>query len=260
MKLAYSVEGAESLPALVLSSSLGTTRELWDAQVPALVPHFRIVRYDHPGHGESPIPDSPATIEDLAAGVVELLDLLEIERASFCGLSIGGAVGMALALGAPERVDRLALCCTSARFGEPETWRERASVVRAGGTATIADAVLGRWFTPRFAHDRPEVVARFRKMLESIPSDGYAVCCEALALWDARSALEGIQAPTLVVAGAGDVATPPSDAEFIVESIPGAQLALVEHAAHLANVEQPEALDRVLLEHLAVPVGAEEPA
>ncbi len=260
MKLAYTAEGAESLPALVLSSSLGTTRELWDAQLPALAPHFRIVRYDHPGHGESPIPESPVTIEDLAAGVVELLDLLEIERASFCGLSIGGAVVMALALGAPDRVDRLALCCTSARFGEPETWRERAGVVRAGGTTAIAKAVLGRWFTQSFADDRPEIVAGFREMLESIPSDGYAACCEALALWDARGALEGIQAPTVVVAGADDVATPPSDAAFLAESIPGARLAIVEHAAHLANVEQPEALDRVLLEHLAVPVGAEEPA
>jgi 3-oxoadipate enol-lactonase len=260
MRLAHGVEGAESGPVLVLSSSLGTTRDLWAPQLPALVPHFRLVRYDHPGHGESPPPDKPITVEDLALEVVELLDFLEIEQASFCGVSLGGAVGMALALHAPDRVDRLVLACTSARFGEPAMWHDRAGAVRAGGTAAIAEAVLGRWFTSPFASDHPDAVARFRATLESVPSEGYAACCEALADWDARESARRIEASTLVIAGADDVATPPSDGEYLAASIPGARLAILDDAAHLANVEQPEAFDRVLLDHLAVPIGAEERA
>jgi 3-oxoadipate enol-lactonase len=258
MRLAHSVEGSASGPALVLSSSLGTTRDLWEPQLPALVSHFRLVRYDHPGHGESPVADRPITVDDLALGVVELLDFLEIERASFCGVSLGGAVGMALALHAPDRVDRLVLACTSARFGEPAMWHDRVAAVRAGGTAAIADAVLGRWFTPSYASDHSDLVARFRTMLESTPSPGYTACCEALADWDARELVRRIETPTLVIAGADDVATPPSDAEYLADAIPDARLAILDEAAHLANVEQPEAFDRALLEHLAVPVGEEE--
>jgi len=258
MKLAHSVDGTASGPVLVLSNSLGTTRGLWDAQLPALTAHFRVIRYDHPGHGESPPADGPFGVDDLARGVVELLDFLEVEQASFCGVSLGGAVGMALALQAPDRLDRLVLSCTSARFGEPAMWRDRAVAVRAGGTAAIADGVLGRWFTPGFASSRPDVVARFRQMLESIPNGGYVACCEALAGWDAREPVQRIGAPTLVVAGADDVATPPSDAEYLAATIPGARLATLENAAHLANVEQPAAFDQVVLDHLAVAVGAEE--
>jgi 3-oxoadipate enol-lactonase len=260
MNLAHTVEGAEAGPALVLSSSLGTTRELWDAQLPALAPHFRVVRYDHPGHGQSPAPDRPITVEDLALGVVELLDTLEIERASFCGVSLGGAIGMELALHAPDRLDRLVLACTSARFGEPAMWHDRAGAVRAGGTSAIADGVLGRWFTASFRSEQASVVARYRSMLESVSREGYAACCEALAGWDAREAIRRIETPTLVVAGGEDVATPPSDGEYLAASIPDARLSVLERAAHLANVEQPEAFDRVLLEHLAAPVGTEEMA
>ena len=258
MSLAHNVQG--SGPALVLSSSLGTTRDLWEPQLPALVPHFRVVRYDHPGHGETPSPEAPISVEDLALGVVELLDVLEIEQASFCGVSLGGAVGMAFALRAPDRVDRLVLACTSARFGEPAMWHDRAASVRAGGTAAIADAVLGRWFTTSFASDHADIAARFRAMLEATPREGYAACCEALAEWDAREPVKGIEAPTLVIAGAEDVASPPSDAEYLAEAIPDSRLAILERAAHLANVEQPDAFDHALLAHLAVPVGAEETA
>jgi 3-oxoadipate enol-lactonase len=204
------------------------------------------------------VADTPITVEDLALGVVELLDFLEIERASFCGVSLGGAVGMALALHAPDRVDRLVLACTSARFGEPAMWHDRVAAVRAGGTAAIADAVLGRWFTPSYGSANADVVARFRSMLESTPSAGYTACCEALADWDARESVKRIETPTLVVVGADDVATPPSDAEYLADAIPDARLAILDEAAHLANVEQPEAFDRALLEHLAVTVGAEE--
>ena len=257
MKVAYRIDGHEAMPSLVLASSLGTTWELWDAQLPSLVEDFRVVRYDHPGHGRSPIPDASLTVESLADGVVELIDALDLERVSFCGLSLGGMVGMALALRAPERVDRLVLCCTAAHLGPVEGWYERAEVVRARGTSAIAGAVLGRWFTQRFREESPVTIARFREMLEGTPAEGYAACCEAIARWDARSDVSAIRAPTLVISGDDDVAAPPQDGAFLAGSIPGAELTVLPECAHLANVEQPALFTRALLGHLRVPAGTE---
>jgi 3-oxoadipate enol-lactonase len=257
VKLAYRIDGQEGKPALVLASSLGTTWGLWDAQLPELARDLRVVRFDHPGHGRSPIPDAPVTVESLAGGVVELLDSLELERVSFCGLSLGGMVGMALALKAPERLDRLVLCCTAAYLGPAEGWHERARVVRAQGTAAIAEAVLGRWFTEPFREEDAATVTRFREMLEAIPAEGYAACCEAIARWDARSDVSAIRAPTLVISGADDVATPVEDGTVLAESIPGAELTVLPECAHLANVEQPTLFARTLLHHLRAPAGTE---
>jgi len=257
VNVAYRIDGQATKPGLVLSSSLGTTSDLWDAQLPALERDFRVVRYDHPGHGRSPVADEPVTIEALAGGVVGLLDRLELEQASFCGLSLGGMVGMALAFEAPERVDRLVLCCTAAHLGPPAGWYERARLVRAGGTTAIAERVLERWFTERFRTEHPAVGTRFREMLEATPREGYAACCDAIARWDARTRIGAIRAPTLVIAGAEDVATPPEDAAFLAESIPDAELVVLPGAAHLANVEQPERFTRALLGHLAVPASSE---
>jgi 3-oxoadipate enol-lactonase len=175
--------------------------------------------------------------------VVELLDANGVERASFCGISLGGAVGMQLAATAPERVDRLVLVSTSARF--PAGYRERAALVRAEGTAPIVDLTLDRWFTHRF-HDREP----FRQMLLAAPREDYARCCEAVADWDFRDRLGQIGVTTLVVAGAEDPVTTPEDAEILAAEIPGARLVVLPEAAHLANVEQPEAFNEVLLEEL----------
>ena len=257
MKLAHRIDGSEARPALVLASSLGTTRELWAPQLPSLAQDFHVVRFDLPGHGRSPIPDTPVTVASIADGVVELLDELELERVSFCGLSLGGMVGMALALQAPERLDRLVLCCTAAFLGPVEGWRERARIVRAQGTSAIAEAVLGRWFAERFREERPEEAAHYREMLEGIPAEGYAACCEAVALWDARSDVSAIRTPTLVVSGEEDVATPPEDGAFLAASIRGAELTVLPECAHLANVEQPALFTRALLAHLRVPAGTE---
>ena len=191
MNVAHVIDGSETKPVLVLSNSLGTTWALWDAQLGELTRHFRVLRYDHPGHGRSEAPSGPTTVEALAAGVVELLDRLGLERVSFCGLSLGGMVGMALALEAPERVDRLALCCTAAHLGPPEGWHERARLVRAAGTAAIAERVLERWFTQRYRDESPATVRRFRETLEATPPEGYATCCEAIASWDARKLRSG---------------------------------------------------------------------
>jgi 3-oxoadipate enol-lactonase len=257
MKLGYRIDGPEGRPPLVLASSLGTTLELWDPQLSSLAEDFQVFRFDHPGHGRSPIPDEPVTVESLADDVVELLDTLELTRVSFCGLSLGGMVGMALALRAAERLDRLVLCCTAAYLGPVEGWHERAGTVRARGTPAIADAVLGRWFTERFRKEHPDVVTRYREVLEGIRPEGYAACCEAIAQWDARSAVGAIHAPTLVISGADDVATPPADGAFLAESIPGADLTILSDCAHLANVEQPALFTRALLGHLRVPAGTE---
>jgi 3-oxoadipate enol-lactonase len=239
----------------VLSNSLGTTQDMWGRQLPALAERFRVLTYDHPGHGASELPEQQCTVEGLAHGLLGLLDELALDRVSVCGASLGGMVGMALALERRERVERLVLACTSAHLGPREQWDERARVVRAEGVDAIADALLGRWFTPELARDEPETVAHFRAMLAATPPEGYARCCEAVAAWDARGRISAITAPVLVLAGADDPATPVEHAELIASRIPGARLHVLERAAHLANVERAGAFTGAVLEHLGQEVA-----
>jgi 3-oxoadipate enol-lactonase len=250
VSLDYRLHGPEGAPVLVLSNSLGTTQELWGRQLPELSEHFRVVTYDHPGHGASELPESPYTVEAFAHGLLGLLDELGLERISVCGVSLGAMTGISLALAAPERVERLVLACTSAYLGSSEWLVERARIVRAEGMTAIADSVVARWFTAELAQEDPDIVERFRGMLEATPPEGYARCCEALAVWDARGRLSEISAPTLVVAGAEDPATPVAHAELIASRIPGARIHVLERAAHLANVERPEEFTSAVLEHL----------
>jgi 3-oxoadipate enol-lactonase len=250
VELHHLLEGPEDAPVLVMANSLGTTLSMWEDQAPALRERFRLLRYDHRGHGGSPVPSGPYEIGDLGRDVLALLDGLGVGQFSFCGLSVGGLVGMWLASEAPERVERLVMCCTAARFAPSEQWDERAKSVRAHGVGAIADAVLERWFTPPFRESRPETVAWAGGMLRGTPAEGYAGCCEAIRDADLRSRLEAIRAPTLVIAGADDPAALPDAAELIRDSIPDARLVVVDQAAHLANVEQPEAVTRAVLEHL----------
>lgn len=249
--LHHVVEGPQDAPPLLLASSLGTTHEMWEPQVGALSERFRVIRCDRRGHGRSPVAAGRATLDDLGADLVALLDALRLERVSFCGLSLGGLEGMWLALAAPERVDRLALCCTRAAFPPRETWVERAATVRGEGMDAIADAVLGRWFREPFHEASPGVVARFREMLVSTPAEGYAACCEALADADLTPRLREIAAPTLVVTGSDDPTVPPEAGDELARAVPGARHAVVEGAAHLANVEQPEAFTAAVLRHLS---------
>ena len=248
-RLNHVLEGPEDAPVLVLSNSLGTTLGMWDDQAPVLRERFRLLRYDHRGHGESPVPSGPYKIEDLGLDLLALLDRLEIEHASFCGLSIGGLVGMWLASESPGRVERQVLCCTAARF-DSDFYDARARKVRAEGVDSIADAVLERWFTPEFRASRPETVEWAKNMLQSTPTEGYAGCCEAVRDADLRGRLEDILAPTLVVAGAEDPAATVDQAEKICDSIQGARLVVIGSAAHLANVEQPESITWEILNHL----------
>jgi 3-oxoadipate enol-lactonase len=235
----YRLDGPPEAPVLVLPSSLGTTTGLWEANVEHWSVTFRLVRYDL--HGRD-------SVEDLGRDLVGLLDELAIGRASVCGLSLGGAAAMWAAANAPDRIDRLVLACTSARFGEPRFWRERATLVRTQGLGPIADGIVARWFTPG---ERAEVVAGFRRMLVETPREAYAACCDALARWDFRGRLSELRASTLVIAGAEDPATPPDHAELIAAGIPDASLAVIPGASHLANVGQPEEFSRLVASHLA---------
>jgi 3-oxoadipate enol-lactonase len=226
-------------PVLALPSSLGTTAELWDANVPYWADSVTLLPYDQRGRN---------SIDALGGDLLELLDERGFERVSICGLSLGGATAMWVAANAPERVDRLVLACSSARFGEPGPWLERAALVREQGLEPIADGIVARWFTPAAP---PDVVARFRGILIETPVESYAACCEALAAWDFRDRLGAIEAPTLVIAAADDPATPPAHGELLAAGIRGATLTVLPRAAHLANVEQAEAFSRLVTEHLA---------
>jgi 3-oxoadipate enol-lactonase len=244
--LGYRVDGPVDGPVVVLGSSLGTTGSVWEPQLAALAATHRVVRYDHRGHGDSPAPPGPYSIEELARDVLALLDRLEVDRADLGGLSLGGMVAMWLAAHAPERVRRLAVVCTSARPEQEEMWRRRAAAVRAGGMAAVADTVVGRWFTEDFAARRPDVVAWARAMVAGTDPDGYAACCEVVATLDLEPALSRITAPTLVVAGARDPAFPFPHTERIVAAIAGSRLAVVD-AAHLASVERADIVTELLI-------------
>lgn len=246
----FRVDGRDGAPPLVLSNSLGTDLHLWDPQIPALTERYLVVRYDQRGHGGSPGPPGPYTIDELAGDVVALLDHLGIGRASFCGLSLGGMVGMALAVQAPERVDRLVLVCTSARLPR-EPWAERAATVRSSGLTAIAEAVVARWFTPPFVRAHPDVRDHMRAVFLAADPEGYAACCDAIASMDLLDRIGAIAAPTLVIAGADDTAIAADHGEAIARRIRGARLTVVPDAAHLANVEQPESVTAAILDHLA---------
>jgi len=209
------------------------------------------VRYDHRGHGGSPVPPGPYSLEQLAGDVLALLDDLGIERASVGGVSLGGMIAMWLAAHAPERVERLVVCCSSAHMPPASAWHERAAAVRAAGSVgAVVDAVAERWTTPGFRAAHPEVVEGLRAMLVETPPEGYAGCCEAIAGTDLRAALPSISAPTLVIVGEQDPATPPPHGRAIAGAVPGARLESLSPAAHLAGVEQPDACAALILEHL----------
>lgn len=234
MTVHHVVEGEG--PALILSSSLGTTHRMWDPNVPALARRYRVVRYDHPGHGDSP--PGPRTIEGLAREVLTLADDLDMKRFTFCGISLGGFLGIWLGANEPERLDRLFLCCTAPRLPPPQQWLDRAANVRARGVEIIADSVLARWFTSDFP-DR----ARYRELLTSTPAEGYARCCEAIAPMDLREELRRIKVPTTVIFGRHDPVTGNEPRRLLAEVGEVVEL----DAAHLASVEAAGAFNEALL-------------
>lgn len=248
--LSYELTGPEDAPVLVFSNSLGTTFRMWDDQMPLVEEKFRVLRYDHRGHGGSEVPDGPYSIEELGRDLLALLDRLGVEKFSYCGLSVGGMVGMWLASESPERVQRLVLCCTSALLGPRALWDERAAVARSEGVSALTGAVLERWYTSALFERDPAAIEKTAAMLDATPGEGYAGCCEAIRDMDLRDRLGEIVAPTLVIAGFDDPSTPPEHGQLIREGIEGATLVVIPEAAHLANIEQPDLFNGAVLDHL----------
>ena len=241
LDLHYDLSGPSGAPVLALSNSLGTTLAMWDGVAAALRGRYRILRYDTRGHGASSTRDGETRIEDLAADLLGLLDALGIGQAHLAGLSLGGMTVQAAAIAAPERVLSLTLMATAAFMPSAESWGERAATVRAQGTAAIVEATLGRWFTPAFRDGAPAALGPIRDDFVACDRTGYARACDAIGAMDLRPRLGHIQAPTLVIAGREDPATPPAMAEEICAGIPQAELVLMPRAAHLLAVEHPEA-------------------
>lgn len=246
----------DDAPVVVLSNALGSDLSVWDAQVGPLADRFRVVRYDTRGHGLSPVPDGPYSLDDLVDDLVALLDRLGIQRAHVAGLSLGGMTGMRLAAREPDRVDRLALLCTAGEMSPASGWTDRAATVRSRGAGAVASGSVARWFTADFRAAHPGRVAAYEQMVAATPAEGYAGCCEAIAATDLLAAgdLPRITAPSLAVAGTDDPSTPPARLEQIVDQLPDARLLVVPQAAHLANAEQPDTVTRALIEHF----GADE--
>ncbi|MYR06555.1 3-oxoadipate enol-lactonase [Gordonia sp. SID5947] len=244
------VSGRADGPVVVLSNSLGSTYRMWDAQLSAFEERFRVVRYNTRGHGASPVPQGPYTIDDLADDVIGLLDRLDVERAHVVGLSLGGMTAMRIAIRNPERLNSLGLLCTGAQLTPSSAWTDRAATVRAQGSAAVAEAVVQRWFTPAYLSGNPDSRRYHEAMVADTSAEGYASCCEAIAVMDQRSELASISAPTLAIAGADDPASPPAKLEEIADRVQNGRLLVVPQSAHLANAEQPEIITPALIEHL----------
>ena len=249
VKLHYNLRGEASNPALVLSNSLGTDLRMWEPQLELLASKYHVITYDTRGHGQSSVPPGPYTLPQLGGDVITLLDYLGIGRFSFCGLSMGGLTGMWLALEHSGRMDKLVVSNTSAYIGPPENWTARVETVLKDGMEAIADKVMTIWLTAPCREARPDLLAWLRAMLVAAPADGYAANCLAIRDADLRSQIGGIQVPTLVISGSGDLATPPADGRFLAENISGARFVQLE-AAHLSNLEQPGEFNHAVMEFL----------
>jgi 3-oxoadipate enol-lactonase len=245
IKINYQIDGADNAPVLMFSNSLGTNLRMWDKQVPALSKRFRVVRYDTRGHGKTDAPTHPYTVFMLGHDALALMDALELSKVRFCGLSMGGMIGMWLARNAPSRIEQLVLSNTAAKFGLTEIWNQRIATVRASGMKTITDAVIERWFTKEFRESSPKEIDPIVEMLHTTKAEGYAGNCAAIRDVDQRWQIGDIRVPTLVIGGKRDPATPYEAAELIAKRIPGSKLVGLD-AAHLSNIEQPEAFTKAL--------------
>jgi 3-oxoadipate enol-lactonase len=252
MRLNHQTTGPDDAPVVLLASSLGTNHAMWAPQLDALSKSFRVVAFDHRGHGASEAPPGPYTIEDLGQDVLELLDTIEAERASYVGISLGGAVGLWLAQNAPDRFHRFALLCPPVNpAANAQTWIDRAAQVRKEGTQAITEATLGRWFLPEYAEAHPEEVEIIRQQLLSTSDEGYAACCEALSTLDLTPKLADITAPVLLITTEQDTSIPPETIIPIAQAIPGAHLEILEDAAHLVTYTHPERINPLLVTHLS---------
>ncbi len=250
--LNVSVEGRDGGPTLMLSNSLGCTLEMWQPQMSTLAEQFRVIRYDRRGHGKSSVPPGPYSMERFGKDVLAILDHLKVERAHWCGLSMGGMVGQWLGANAPERFDHIILSNTSCYYPDPTNWLNRIKAVKQGGIEAVADTVIAGWLTADFREREPQIAANMKAMLLATPVEGYLACCEALSILDQRALLPKIKSPTLVIAGRHDMATPVAAGEFIRDKIPGAKMMVLD-AAHISNVEQAGAFTEAVIGFLTQP-------
>ena len=235
-RIHYALSGNENSPTLILSNSLGTNFSMWDAQLAAFEKQFRVLRYDKRGHGESSVPPSPYSVSELTGDILALADFLHIDRFCFCGLSIGGMIGMTLALQSPERLHKLVICSTAAKIGTRESWNTRIETVRTQGMKEIARTTPQRWFTPGFIAKSPDVVAAIMRVIESMNPEGYIGGCCAVRDFDAQTRASQIRVPTLVISATHDPAAPPSAGHFLTDNIVGSRCAEL-NASHIANIE-----------------------
>lgn len=251
LRFAYRFEGPEDAPAVMLCNSLASDMTMWDSQLPELAGRYRVLRYDRRGHGRTEASPPPYSIERLAGDALALLNLLRLERVHFVGLSLGGMVGQYLGRHRPDRLRSLTLAATSPHMPPPEMWQERVAIARNAGITDLVDLTLERWFTAGFRDRHGDRVDRVRRMIQGTSVDGYAGCCLAIAEMDQRADVGGIRTPTLIIVGREDPATPVSVSEFMHGTIEGSELAVIEDAAHLVNIEQPDAFNTALLGFLA---------
>lgn len=240
-------EGDPHGPPVLLAPSLGTTTGMWDELATALREHHRVIRIDTRGHGNSPVPDGPYTVTELADDVLAVVDRLGIERFDMVGLSLGGAIAQTLALQAPERLGSMVLACTGPSFGDPANWWQRAADVRTSGMSWLVEPSTQRWFPSDFPRTHPERAEDLLGQLATTPPEGYAGCCEALAQFDVTEHLGDIGVPTRVIIGADDQVSPPSVGRTLRDGIPNADLVVIDEAAHIANVAQPDTFNTAVL-------------
>lgn len=241
---------AADAPVLVLAGSLGSTLQMWRPNVDELARRLRVIRVDHRGHGGSPVVDGDYTMAELAGDVLATLDSLGVDRFHFCGLSLGGMIGMYLGSEHADRVRSLTLCCTTAFFEDKEPWLARIEAVEQGGTEPLAPTIVQRWYTAEFAATHPDIVAESEAAVAGTSDVGYRGCCTAIVGWDHRERLAEIIAPTLVIGGDADPATPVEPhSRTIAAGVPGAQLEVLA-GAHLVTVERAEEATRLILEQV----------
>jgi 3-oxoadipate enol-lactonase len=248
----HELAGSADSPVLVLAGPLGSTLDIWEPHVDRLAERFRVLRYDHRGHGQSPTPSGPYEIADLGGDAIALLDRLGIERAAFCGVELGGMVGIWLAAHAPERVSALVLCSTSARYDDYGPWIEQEASVRWAGTSGLAAQVVRGWFTPEWAAAHPEIVEQATQMVSKTSDEGYSACCSAIASWDGRRLVGRINTPTLVIGGSRDRGTPVTPhAKTLAAAIYMAKLKVLD-GAHLAIIQQADRANRLISQFVAI--------
>ena len=245
-RLSWSAEGPADAPALLLIDALGTTVDLWRPQLDRLAAAFRVIRFDTRGHGASDAPAGPYTLDRLGRDALAVLHAAGARRAHVCGVSIGGQTALWLAVHAPEHVSGVVAANTGARIGATALWDQRIRDAETRGMQALVEPAVARWFTARFRRTDPETVDRFRSMLGGCRPSGYAGCCAALRDADLRAVLHRIEAPTLVIVGADDHATPPAAGRAICEHVAGAELLALD-AAHLSNIERADAFTAAVL-------------